>query len=119
MGAGSSTTAKFAEQVAILRRELEAQQRTDFPIAKRVYLAVDDDAAAARDQVRAGLHRLYGDLPGITEVPVAGTPEEVLAGLHEVAEAGAELLLLNPLGADVAADREQLERLAADVLARW
>jgi alkanesulfonate monooxygenase SsuD/methylene tetrahydromethanopterin reductase-like flavin-dependent oxidoreductase (luciferase family) len=119
MGAGSSTTAKFAEHVAILRAELEKQQRTDFPIAKRVYLAVDDDAAAARDQVHAGLHRLYGEMPGITDVPIAGTPEEVLAGLHEVAEAGAELILLNPLGADVAADREQLERLAADVLARW
>lgn len=119
LGAGSTPTAKFAEQVGIVRTEVEAQQRTEFPIAKRVYLAIADDAAAARDQVQAGLRRIYGDMPGIQDVAVAGTPDDVLSGLREVAAAGAELLVLNPLGADVAADREQMERLAAEVVARW
>lgn len=119
LGAGSTSTAKFAEQVGIVRTEVEAQQRTEFPIAKRVYLAIADDAAAARDQVQAGLRRIYGDMPGIQDVAVAGTPDDVLSGLREVAAAGAELLVLNPLGADVAADREQMERLAAEVVARW
>ena len=45
-----------------------------------------------------------------------GTVDDVVAGLHEVAEAGAELLVLNPVGPDVASDRAQMERLAADVI---
>jgi alkanesulfonate monooxygenase SsuD/methylene tetrahydromethanopterin reductase-like flavin-dependent oxidoreductase (luciferase family) len=119
LGAGSTTTAKFAEQVRLVRAELETQQRIGFPIAKRVYLSVADDATAAREQVRAGLHRLYGDMPGIEDVSVAGTADDVLAGLRAAADAGAEMLVLNPLGEDVAADRDQMERLAADVLPRW
>ena len=59
MGAGSSTTANFAEAVKIVRRELDEQGKdaTQFRIAKRVYLTVDDDAARARERVLAGLHR--------------------------------------------------------------
>ena len=44
--------------------------------------------------------------------------DDVARGLQEVVDAGAEMILLNPLGADVAEDREQMERLAADVLHR-
>jgi alkanesulfonate monooxygenase SsuD/methylene tetrahydromethanopterin reductase-like flavin-dependent oxidoreductase (luciferase family) len=121
IGAGSSTTPIFADQVAIVRQELDGQgrDRAAFPIAKRVYLAVDDDPGRARAQVHGGLHRLYGDSPGIEQVAVAGTADHVLGALREVAAAGAQLLVLNPLGGDVATDREQLERLAADVVARW
>jgi alkanesulfonate monooxygenase SsuD/methylene tetrahydromethanopterin reductase-like flavin-dependent oxidoreductase (luciferase family) len=118
LGAGSSTTAAFAEQVVTLRRELERQDRdpTGFALGKRVYLAVNDDPAKARERVLAGLRRTYGAMPGIEEVPVSGTPEDVIRGLIEVRDAGAEMILLNPLGVDAAEDREQMERLAADVL---
>jgi alkanesulfonate monooxygenase SsuD/methylene tetrahydromethanopterin reductase-like flavin-dependent oxidoreductase (luciferase family) len=118
LGAGSSTTAAFAEQVVTLRRELERQDRdpTGFTIGKRVYLAVHDDRAQARERVLAGLRRTYGAMPGIDDVPVSGTPEDVIRGLIEVRDAGAEMILLNPLGVDATEDREQMERLAADVL---
>ena len=121
MGAGSSTTATFADQVAVVRRELDSQGRdpVTFPIAKRVYLAVDDDPGRASAQVHEGLHRLYGNMPDIEDVAVAGTADQVLTELRAVAAAGAELLLLNPLGSDVDTDREQLERLAAGVVAKW
>jgi alkanesulfonate monooxygenase SsuD/methylene tetrahydromethanopterin reductase-like flavin-dependent oxidoreductase (luciferase family) len=55
-------------------------------------------------------------MPGIEDVPVTGTPEDVVRGLREVIDAGAEMILLNPLGATVAEDREQMERLAAEVI---
>ncbi len=121
LGAGSSTTAKFAEQVQLVRTQLAEQGRAeaDFPIAKRIYLAVDTDAARAREHVSAGLHRIYGAAPGIEEVAVAGTADDVIAGLRAVEAAGAELVVLNPLGADVSDDREQIERLLADVLPAW
>src|SRR5580698_426809 len=45
MGAGSQTTARFAEQVAIVREELAAQNRDPqkFRVGKRVYVHVEDD----------------------------------------------------------------------------
>jgi alkanesulfonate monooxygenase SsuD/methylene tetrahydromethanopterin reductase-like flavin-dependent oxidoreductase (luciferase family) len=118
MGAGSSTTANFAEAVKIVRRELDEQSKdaTRFRIAKRVYLTVDDDAARARERVLAGLHRIYGDMPGIEAVPVSGTPDDVDRGLLEVVDAGAEMILLNPVGENVSEDRDQMERLAAEVI---
>jgi alkanesulfonate monooxygenase SsuD/methylene tetrahydromethanopterin reductase-like flavin-dependent oxidoreductase (luciferase family) len=118
MGAGSSTTANFAEAVKIVRRELNEQSKdaTQFRIAKRVYLTVDDDAARARERVLAGLHRIYGDMPGIEAVPVSGTPDDVVRGLLEVVDAGAEMILLNPVGENVSEDRDQMERLAAEVI---
>ncbi|MFC5139993.1 LLM class flavin-dependent oxidoreductase [Actinomycetospora rhizophila] len=116
LGAGSVTTAAFAEQVGTIRRELERQERGTFPIAKRVYVRVDDDPARAREGMLASLHGLYGDKPGIADVPVTGTADDVARGLAEVRDAGAGMILLDPLGDDVTADREQLERLAADVL---
>ncbi len=118
MGAGSSTTEAFAEAVTVLHRELE-QQRKDparYVIGKRVYLTVDDDAARARERVLAGLRRIYGTMPGVDDVPVSGTPEDVARGLREVIDAGAEYLLLNPVAASVAENREQMERLAAEVI---
>jgi probable F420-dependent oxidoreductase len=118
MGAGASGTEAFAAAVPIVRRELEEQQKdpTQFPIGKRVYLMIDDDAARARERVLDGLHRLYGDMPGIESFPVAGTADDVARGLKQVVDAGAEILLLNPLGLDVPQNREQMERLAAEVI---
>jgi len=119
MGAGSSTTAQFVDQVQVARRALAEAGRdpATFALAKRVYLAVDDDRDRARRRVAEGLDALYGyfGLAGrLAPVAVAGTPEEVADGLREVGAAGAEMLLLNPLGDE----RDQLERLVADVIPR-
>ncbi|WP_374022860.1 LLM class flavin-dependent oxidoreductase [Mycobacterium sp. HNNTM2301] len=120
LGAGSSTTAAFAGAVAVVRRELGEQQKdpAHFTIGKRVYLMVDDDAARARERVLAGLRRIYGTMPGVEDVPVSGTPDDVARGLRQVIDAGAEYLLLNPVGVDVGENREQMERLAAEVIPR-
>jgi alkanesulfonate monooxygenase SsuD/methylene tetrahydromethanopterin reductase-like flavin-dependent oxidoreductase (luciferase family) len=120
LGAGSSSTAKFFEAVKTVRHELDEQGKdpTKFGIGKRVYLMVDDDPARARERVLAGLHRVYGAMPGIDAVPVSGTPDDVAAGLREVIDAGAEMILLNPVGRDLAEDREQMERLAAEVVSQ-
>jgi len=114
IGAGSQTTAAFAAQVPVVREALQEQGRSDFRIAKRVYLAVDDDAARARDRLSMALQRLYrffgvGDL---TPVAVSGPPAACVEGLRAVADAGAEMILLNPLFDEA----EQMERLAAEVM---
>ncbi|TVT28399.1 LLM class flavin-dependent oxidoreductase [Amycolatopsis rhizosphaerae] len=110
-GAGSATTARFAEQVRLLREILAEENRTDFPIAKRVYVHLDDDGERARAAVADGLEQIYGKR-GLEGVAVAGTPEECVRGIREVAEAGAELILFTP----VTDQRRQMERLAAEVV---
>jgi probable F420-dependent oxidoreductase len=114
-GAGSTTTAQFADQVRTVRDELRRQGRgaAGFPIAKRVYIAVDDDAARARQRMADALVRLYGDFgKGLLPVAVLGPASACVRGLREVADAGAEMILLNPFF-DAA---DQMERLAAEVM---
>ncbi|MDC8973517.1 LLM class flavin-dependent oxidoreductase [Mycobacterium marinum] len=120
LGAGSSTTADFATAVTTLRHELAEQGRdpAGFTIGKRVYLMVDDDPERARERVLAGLRSIYGKMGGLDAVAVAGTPDDVTRGLAEVIAAGAQTLLLNPVGPDVGQNQEQMERLAAEVIPR-
>ncbi len=115
-GAGSSTTAQFVEHAAIVRAALEEAGRdpAGFPIAKRVYLAVGEDGDAARREIAESLNRLYGffGLRDIAAVAVAGTPADCVEGLQAVADAGADLILLNPL----ARERDQMELLTTEVI---
>ena len=112
-GAGSSTTAQFAQQVQVLRAALQEAGRdpSTFQIAKRVYIVVDDDATRARELVDAGLKQIYGSSDW-RAVAVYGPPSACIAGLREVAQAGAELIQFHPLFDEA----EQMERLAAEVL---
>ncbi|HEY6542076.1 MAG TPA: LLM class flavin-dependent oxidoreductase [Ktedonobacteraceae bacterium] len=112
-GAGSSTTAQFAQQVQVLRAALAETPRdlTTFQIAKRVYLLIDDDPARAQERVDAALQRIYGR-SGLAEIAVYGPPSACIAGLREVAEAGAELIQLHLLYDEV----QQMERLASEVI---
>jgi probable F420-dependent oxidoreductase len=115
-GAGSSTTAAFAEQVAVLRQALTEQGRDPaaFPVAKRIYVAIDDDAERARTRMAAGLAEVYGSAFGSTLMPVTvtGPAQDCVRGVQAVADAGAELILLTALFDETA----QMERLAAEVV---
>jgi probable F420-dependent oxidoreductase len=113
-GAGSTTTARFATQVPIVREALVEAGRdpASFRIAKRAYIAVDDDPERAQRRVAAGLQRLYAcfGLSGLEAVAVSGPPDACAEGVRKVAEAGAELILFSPLFDEA----EQMERLAAE-----
>jgi probable F420-dependent oxidoreductase len=113
MGAGSQTTDRFADQVAVVREQLSAQGRdpATFRIGKRLYVHVDDDAVRGRRRLMDALEAHYGR-GGWSEHIVAGPPGECIAGIAAVAEAGAQLVMLNPL----VEEPDQLERLAAEVI---
>ncbi len=116
-GAGSSPTHKFAEQVQIVRTALAELRRdaADFPIAKRVYIAVDDNSSRARDRINAAMERLYGRrVPDIEAAAIAGSPADCAAKVAKVAAAGAELILFTTMFDQA----EQAARLAAEVMPR-
>jgi probable F420-dependent oxidoreductase len=114
-GAGSSPTASFASQVQIVHQSLAEAGREpgSFPIAKRVYVAVDDDARRARERVNDGMERIYGHrIPSIEAAAVAGTPADCVREVNAVAAAGAELILFTT----VFDQPEQMERLAGEII---
>ena len=114
-GAGSSPTAKFAEQVQLVRKALAeaGRQPDEFPIAKRVYVAIDEDPGRARDRMNGALEQLYGQrVATIEAAAVTGTTADCLRELRAVKEAGAELILFTPLFQQA----EHAERLAAEII---
>jgi len=116
MGAGSASTATFASEVALLRRTLEAAGRdpATFPVAKRVYIAVDGDRARAGRRLTEWFGGFYHRPQLAEEVSVWGSAEQCAEGLRAVVAAGAGLLMLNP----VFDDEEQLERFATELAPR-
>jgi probable F420-dependent oxidoreductase len=113
MGAGGSGTDAFARAVPVLREALAAVGRdpSTFPISKRVFLSVHDDAASARTEVERWFTAAYRN-PALTDQGgVFGTPDEVGEQLGALVDAGATHLLLNP----VTRFEEQVEVLAGIV----
>jgi probable F420-dependent oxidoreductase len=114
-GAGASPTDRFAGQVHVVRTALADAGRDPaaFPIAKRLYIGVDDNAGRARDRVNAAIAGMYGrPVPEIEAAAVAGTPAHCAAEVSRAAAAGAELILFTTLFDP----DEQAARLAADVI---
>jgi probable F420-dependent oxidoreductase len=113
MGAGSQPTEAFVEQVKVVKEELATQERDPdtFRIGKRLYIYVDDDAERGRQRMNDALVEHYGGGEWSQQL-IAGPPEECIAGIRAVEEAGAELVLLNSL----VDEAEQLERFAAEII---
>lgn len=116
-GAGSATTAAFAAQVQTVRETLAADGREPgrFPIAKRVYVSLDDDRERARRRVNDGLADIYGRrIPAIEEAAIAGTADDCLRAVRDVISAGAELVLFTALHDQL----EHAEQIAAEIIPR-
>ena len=114
-GAGSSTTAAFADQVAIIRRALADAGRParDFGIAKRLYIAIDENTERARERMNAALERIYGQrVPSIEAAAVAGAPADCVREVRAIAAAGAELILFTAPFEQA----EHAERLASEII---
>ena len=119
MGAGPTTTENFGTQVEHLHRFMDEAGRdpATFPIGKRVYLSVDDNA----DRAKQGLDEFFAERypwqidanPNyVADTCVWGSADQVAEGLSEVVKNGAGMIMLNPLKDFV----EQIEVLATDVI---
>ena len=116
MGAGSTSTEQFRDHVRIIRDGLDAEGRdpAGFPISKRVYVAIDDDEDRAERRLTEWFGYHYGRSSMASEVSVRGSVDRCVDGLTEVIEAGAGMLMLNP----VFDHMEHLEALHRDVIPR-
>jgi probable F420-dependent oxidoreductase len=110
MGAGGSTTDDFRRAVPLLRESLEQAGRdpAEFPISKRIFMAVDDNPDVARAELNRWYTDVYHNPEGTDSSGIHGTPEQVRERLEEMVAMGANHLLLNPVSRHV----EQLEALA-------
>jgi probable F420-dependent oxidoreductase len=116
-GAGSAPTARFADQVKVVRAALADSGRdpASFPVAKRLYIAVDDQAGRARERINAAMERIYGRrVPDIEAAAVAGSPLDCAAEVTRAIEAGAELVLFTTMFDHA----QQAARLAEEVIPR-
>jgi probable F420-dependent oxidoreductase len=113
MGSGGSSNAAFVESVPILKEAIEKAGRDPaaFSISKRVFVSVDERPEVARAELHRWFTVVYRNPEGTDAAGIHGTPEQVRERLEELAAAGANHLLLNP----VARYAEQLEALAAVV----
>jgi probable F420-dependent oxidoreductase len=117
MGAGSLSTAKFADEVKVLQGLLRDAGRDPdtFPIGKRVYIAIDADWQRAIKRLTEWFGAFYGRPQMAEEVSVWGPPAECVERLRDVVHAGARLLLLNPVF-DEALHLEQFSSVIAPAL---
>lgn len=99
IGAGAAATAEFRAQARVVLDLLEEGGRdsSGFVVSKRVYLAIGTDRTVLEDAVARWFARAYGDPRLGRGVAVVGDSETCVAGLQAVIDAGAELLILNPM----------------------
>lgn len=110
IGSGSSSIDDFADQSRMIRMALQADGRDPqtFPLAKRVYIAVEDDARTALNRIAPPLDFVYRRQGMAERVAVCGSPDECEGQLRRLMELGASELVLNPLYEEFA----QMEKLA-------
>jgi probable F420-dependent oxidoreductase len=110
MGSGGSSIAEFGRAVPLLREALAAAGRdvVDFPVSKRMFIAVDERPEVARAELNRWFTDVYHNPPGADASGIHGSPEHVRERLEEVAAMGPTHLVLNP----VSRYQEQVEALA-------
>jgi probable F420-dependent oxidoreductase len=99
MGAGSSSSSAFIRESAIIRRYLEEAKRdpASFDIAKRVYVAVDNDKARAERRLREWFARRYKNAELGPRVSIWGSTDECTEKIQEIVCAGAQRIVFNPM----------------------
>ena len=108
MGAGSTPTGVFLDELATVRSMVGA--RRDFVIAKRLYVSCDDDLPA----IRAWFGAFYGAPDLADKVAVWGSAQAVADAVRRLRDAGVNHVLLHT----VTREEHQLECLAAQVLSQ-
>jgi probable F420-dependent oxidoreductase len=114
MGAGSSSSASFIREAALIRNFLDQAQRdpASFHFAKRVYLAVDKDKARGEKRIREWFARRYKNADLGPKVSIWGSSAECAEKIREIVHAGAQHIVFNPMFDEM----EHLEICAKEIM---
>jgi probable F420-dependent oxidoreductase len=114
MGAGSSSSASFIREAALIRNFLDQAQRdpASFHFAKRVYLAVDKDKARGEKRIREWFARRYKNADLGPKVSIWGSSAECAEKIKEIVHAGAQHIVFNPMFDEM----EHLEICAKEIM---
>jgi alkanesulfonate monooxygenase SsuD/methylene tetrahydromethanopterin reductase-like flavin-dependent oxidoreductase (luciferase family) len=99
MGAGSSSSGSFIRESARIRDMLSEAKRdpATFHIAKRVYLAVDNDEARAERRIRDWFARRYKNADLGPKVAIWGSAAKCTEKIQEIVKAGAQHIVFNAM----------------------
>ena len=99
MGAGSSSVDDFKQQLPKVRAMLEEEGRDPaaFAVGKRVYVAIDSDSDRAERRLKEWFAAYYGVDAMASRVSIWGPERIVAERLEEIADSGAQTMLLNPV----------------------
>jgi probable F420-dependent oxidoreductase len=113
MAAGSNSVEESVEAIRRMRALMAESGRdpSSFMVSKRIYLAVDNDEAAARRKLSEALSYQYAGRDQST-VGLAATPSRAVEVLCQLRDAGINHLALNPCYDHL----EQMELLADKVI---
>jgi probable F420-dependent oxidoreductase len=99
MAPGSSSADDFKECIAMLRDALDAEDRdpANYPVSKRVYVAIDDDADRAERRLADWFRHHYGNSEMASRVSIWGPADHCYEQIDAIIDDGAEHFLLNPV----------------------
>lgn len=81
-------------------------------VAKRLYLSIDDDPDRAHVAMRSWFSRTWGDPELARSAGVSGTPDDCAAAITALLDAGADLVILDPVDGLV----RQVDRIVDELL---
>jgi alkanesulfonate monooxygenase SsuD/methylene tetrahydromethanopterin reductase-like flavin-dependent oxidoreductase (luciferase family) len=113
IGAGSSSTHEFREQVTLLHKFLRENRRDPegFSVAKRLYVLLDPNRPRGLERLKAWFGAHYGDESLADRVALVGTSEACVDEVRLLRAAGAGLVILN----FVFEEREHLEQATTEI----
>lgn len=99
MGAGSSTIPAFKKSASDIRGYMaEARvSQSDFPLSKRVYIAVDRDKEGAKNKLMEWFAQYYGSAELALKVAIWGPEDECIERLGEIYSENLDLMMFNPV----------------------
>ena len=114
MGAGSSSSASFTRESIRIRDFLDQAKRdpATFHIAKRVYLAVDNDKARGERRIREWFAKRYKNADLGPKVSIWGSSAECTEKIQTLVDAGAQQIIFNPMFDEM----EHLEICAKEIM---
>ena len=116
MGAGASRMDSFLKLLGSLRKRLDEANRdpASFTVAKRLYIAIDDDKERAAGELRRFFDHHYQSAELGLQVAAWGSEDEVTEQVARLAGEDLDMIMFNPIYDHV----EHAERIAERIVPR-